>query len=96
LYSNSNLLSCFNNKLFHSAYFCFLQRRVNLAMLNALELSEHLTSDNFKDLQTTNAMYEKEMRTRAVEEARSSMEMTNWMHAKDAQTRLVEFFYQNS
>jgi hypothetical protein len=47
---------------------------VNLAMLDALELSECLTSDDSKNIQTAIATYEKAMRTRAAEEARNSME----------------------
>lgn len=69
---------------------------VNLAMLDALELSESLTCEDFKDIQTAIAAYEKQMRLRAAKEARDAMEMKNWMHAEDAQTKLVQFFCQNS
>jgi 2-polyprenyl-6-methoxyphenol hydroxylase-like FAD-dependent oxidoreductase len=62
---------------------------VNLAMLDALELSQCLTRDDFKDIQTAIAAYEKEMRTRAAEEARNSMEMKDWMHAEGAQSKLL-------
>jgi len=68
---------------------------VNLAMLDALELSEYLTKDDFKDLRSAIASYEKQMRTRAAEEARNSMEMKDWMHAAGAQSKFVQLYCQN-
>ncbi|PUZ24971.1 2-polyprenyl-6-methoxyphenol hydroxylase [Chitinophaga parva] len=65
---------------------------VNLAMLDALELSECLTNEYFKDTQTAIAAYETVMRERAAQEAATSFEMVEWMHADDAQDRIVEFF----
>ncbi|SEN16448.1 2-polyprenyl-6-methoxyphenol hydroxylase [Chitinophaga rupis] len=65
---------------------------VNLAMLDALELSECLTNEHFKDTQTAIAAYETIMRERAAQEAATSFEMIEWMHAEDAQDRIVEFF----
>ena len=62
---------------------------VNLAMLDALELSECLTNGQFTDTQSAIAAYEKQMRERAAAEARQSLEMTEWMLAEDAQDRMV-------
>lgn len=63
---------------------------VNLAMLDALELSECLTGGDFKDIKTAITAYERKMRTRAAKEAADSMEMKDWMHADGAQTKLVQ------
>jgi len=65
---------------------------VNLAMLDALELSECLTSGQFSDTQAAIAAYEKQMRERAADETRESLEMSEWMLAEDAQARMVELF----
>jgi 2-polyprenyl-6-methoxyphenol hydroxylase-like FAD-dependent oxidoreductase len=65
---------------------------VNLAMLDALELSECLSRHDFKDIQKAIAAYEKQMRSRAAKAANDSMEMTAWMHAEDAQSRFVQLF----
>jgi 2-polyprenyl-6-methoxyphenol hydroxylase-like FAD-dependent oxidoreductase len=62
---------------------------VNLAMLDALELSQCLTNPDFATLETAIAAYEKTMRTRAAKEAKDSMEMTEWMHGKDALTKMA-------
>lgn len=65
---------------------------VNLAMLDALELSECLTGNNYIDIQTAIAAYEKQMRSRAAMEASQSMEMVEWMHSEGAQDRMVQLF----
>lgn len=65
---------------------------VNLAMLDALELSECLTNGHFENTQTAIAAYEAPMRERAAQEAATSIEMIEWMHAEDAQDKIVEFF----
>ncbi|SHK43610.1 FAD-dependent oxidoreductase [Chryseobacterium polytrichastri] len=65
---------------------------VNLAMLDTLELSEYLTDDYFKDIQTAIATYEEKMQARGTKEAQESMEMVEWMHAEDAQDKLLEMF----
>ena len=65
---------------------------VNLAMLDALELSECLTGNNYKDIHTAIAAYEKQMQSRAAMEARQSMEMVAWMHSAGAEERMVQFF----
>jgi len=65
---------------------------VNLAMLDALELSEYLTDDRFNDTQTAIAAYEASMHKRAAQEAVESFEMMEWMHGEDAQDRILHFF----
>lgn len=65
---------------------------VNLAMLDALELSEYLTDDRFNDTQTAIAAYEASMHKRAAQEAVESFEMMEWMHSEDAQDRILHFF----
>jgi len=65
---------------------------VNLAMLDALELSECLTRDAFGDTQTAIAAYEQQMLPRAVQEAHVSMEGVDWMHSEGATEKLVQLF----
>ena len=67
---------------------------VNLAMLDALELSECLTSDDFEDIKAAIAAYEKSMQERAANEAKVSLEMTEWMHAEGAEARMLAMFNQ--
>ena len=69
---------------------------VNLAMLDALELSECLTSEGFIDTHTAIAAYEKQMRIRAAQEAQVSMEGIEWMHAEGAMAKLVQLFTELS
>lgn len=47
---------------------------VNTAMLDALDLSECLTSGGFEDLQSAMAAYESQMRARAVVQAAEALE----------------------
>jgi 2-polyprenyl-6-methoxyphenol hydroxylase-like FAD-dependent oxidoreductase len=63
---------------------------VNLAMLDALELTEYLTGDGFTDIPTALAAYEKHMLARAAEEAQTSLDMLEWMHGAGAQAKMVE------
>lgn len=67
---------------------------VNLAMLDALELCECITNDNFINIQTAIAAYEEPMRARAAKEAHDSLEMTEWMHAEGAQVKMVQMLNQ--
>ena len=67
---------------------------VNLAMLDALELSECLTNKKFTAIQTAIAVYEKQMRRRAAKEAQDSIEMTEWMHGEDALIKMVQLLNQ--
>ncbi|GAB3691108.1 NAD(P)/FAD-dependent oxidoreductase [Spirosoma flavus] len=57
---------------------------VNMAMLDALELSECLTSDTFPDTHSALAAYEKQMLSRASETAKLTLEQTDALHAPDA------------
>jgi 2-polyprenyl-6-methoxyphenol hydroxylase-like FAD-dependent oxidoreductase len=57
---------------------------VNMAMLDALELSQCLLNDDFTTLQSAIAAYEKQMRARASETARETMESTAALHSPDA------------
>lgn len=57
---------------------------VNMAMLDALELSECLTSDSFPDLQTAIAHYEKQMCTRASEAAQMTLDSTEILHSPES------------
>ncbi|SHN39031.1 NAD(P)/FAD-dependent oxidoreductase [Chitinophaga sp. CF418] len=67
---------------------------VNMAMLDALELSECLTGNDFEDIPAAIAAYEKEMQTRAAKEAQESLEMTQWMLAEGALAKMVQMLSQ--
>jgi 2-polyprenyl-6-methoxyphenol hydroxylase-like FAD-dependent oxidoreductase len=67
---------------------------VNMAMLDALELSDCLTDDGFADTRTAIAHYEKEMRRRAAETATMTLEQTAWLHSPEAITHMLELFGQ--
>jgi 2-polyprenyl-6-methoxyphenol hydroxylase-like FAD-dependent oxidoreductase len=57
---------------------------VNMAMLDALELSDCLTSENFNDTRTAIAAYEKQMLSRASEVAEITMDSTSALHSDEA------------
>jgi 2-polyprenyl-6-methoxyphenol hydroxylase-like FAD-dependent oxidoreductase len=57
---------------------------VNMAMLDALELSRRLTGNDFHETLPAIAAYEKQMRLRAAEAARESLESTVALHSPDA------------
>ncbi|GAB4017208.1 FAD-dependent oxidoreductase [Spirosoma koreense] len=63
---------------------------VNMAMLDALELSECLIHDDFPDSRSAIAAYETQMRNRAAETARLTLESTAALHAPDAIAYLSE------
>ncbi|MDJ1481950.1 NAD(P)/FAD-dependent oxidoreductase [Cytophagaceae bacterium YF14B1] len=63
---------------------------VNLAMLDALELSECVTSGDFKSVQSAIAAYEKQMQVRGLAEAQASLEMVQWMHGEGAMEKMVQ------
>jgi 2-polyprenyl-6-methoxyphenol hydroxylase-like FAD-dependent oxidoreductase len=65
---------------------------VNMAMLDALELSNCLTSPQFPDLQTAIAHYEQHMRQRAAAVAQDTMEQTEALHAPGGLSYLVGLF----
>jgi len=57
---------------------------VNMAMLDALELAEHLTEQDFTTTQDAIAAFEKQMRTRASATAKDTLESTAALHSMDA------------
>ena len=65
---------------------------VNMAMLDALELSNCLTSPQFLDLQTAIAHYEQHMRQRAAAVAQDTLEQTEALHAPGGLAHLVGLF----
>lgn len=65
---------------------------VNMAMLDALELSECLTDPAFPDTRTAIAAYEKKMGARFAEVGNDTMQQTAALHAPDGLNYLVEMF----
>jgi 2-polyprenyl-6-methoxyphenol hydroxylase-like FAD-dependent oxidoreductase len=65
---------------------------VNMAMLDALELSNCLTSDQFPSLQAAIAHYEQHMRQRASAVAQETLEQTAALHSPSALAYLVGLF----
>jgi len=65
---------------------------VNMAMQDALELSDCLLSNDYNDIQSAIAAYEKQMRTRASAATQVSLENTEWMHEAGAKERMMEMF----
>jgi 2-polyprenyl-6-methoxyphenol hydroxylase-like FAD-dependent oxidoreductase len=63
---------------------------VNMAMLDALELSKCITSDDFPDLRSAIAAFEKQMRIRAAETAMDTLESTAALHSPGAISFLME------
>jgi 2-polyprenyl-6-methoxyphenol hydroxylase-like FAD-dependent oxidoreductase len=65
---------------------------VNMAMLDALELSNCLTSAQFPSLQAAIAHYEQHMRQRASAVAQETLEQTEALHSPQALSHLVRLF----
>jgi 2-polyprenyl-6-methoxyphenol hydroxylase-like FAD-dependent oxidoreductase len=70
----------------------FAGEGVNMAMLDALELSECLCNEHFSDLQSAIACYENQMRKRATAAAQESLENGDKMHNADALQAMLAFF----
>jgi 2-polyprenyl-6-methoxyphenol hydroxylase-like FAD-dependent oxidoreductase len=70
----------------------FAGEGANMAMLDALELSEYLTSEQYKTVQEAISNYEIIMRKRASEAAKESLENGEKMHSKEALKTMLEFF----
>ena len=70
----------------------FAGEGVNMAMLDALELSQSLLNDDFPDTQTAIAAYEKQMRLRAAETAKDTMVSTDALHSPDAISFFLNIF----
>ncbi len=62
----------------------FAGEGVNMAMLDAVELSEQLNSETHTNLQTAIAAYETQMRARASETARETLVATEALHSPEA------------
>lgn len=65
---------------------------VNQAMQDAFELAEVLTGDNFPDIQTAISHYEKQMRARAAEVTKDTLENTEILHAASGLNALLAMF----
>ncbi len=63
---------------------------VNMAMLDALELNQSLFSEDFSDTHSAIAAYEKQMRLRASEVAKISLEQTASLHSPNAISNMME------
>jgi len=70
----------------------FAGEGVNMAMLDALELSECLVSGNFDGLQEAISSYEINMRKRAAIAAQESLENGELMHSENALDMMLAFF----
>jgi 2-polyprenyl-6-methoxyphenol hydroxylase-like FAD-dependent oxidoreductase len=73
----------------------FAGEGVNMAMLDALELSESLTNPAFKDSQTAIASYEKKMLKRFAKSGQETMFNTKWMHTSNAMNDMMSIFSTN-
>ena len=70
----------------------FAGEGANMAMLDALKLSEYLTSDNYNSLEEAISFYEIDMRKRAAIAAKESLENGERMHSTDALENMLAFF----
>jgi len=70
----------------------FAGEGVNMAMLDALELSECLTSDCLDSIPEAIHTYETDMRKRASEAIRESLENGERMHSKESLSIMLDFF----
>ncbi|HTK20734.1 MAG TPA: NAD(P)/FAD-dependent oxidoreductase [Mucilaginibacter sp.] len=68
---------------------------VNMAMLDALELAECLLNKNFPDIHAAIGAYEKQMRARASEVAKMTMEQTASMHSPEGLNNMLAMFTAN-
>lgn len=72
----------------------FAGEGVNMAMLDALELSERLTTNQHNSIQDAISFYETNMRKRASRMAKESLENGERMHSENALTTMTAFFSQ--
>lgn len=70
----------------------FAGEGANMAMLDALELSESLTSDKHQTLQEAISFYEINMRKRAAIAAQESLENGERMHSESALNNMLDMF----
>lgn len=72
----------------------FAGKGANLAMLDAVELADFLTNNQFSDLKTAISHFEKRMLQRAAEALENTLKNGEKLHAKDALEKLVSIFNQ--
>lgn len=70
----------------------FAGEGANMAMLDALELSECITSDKYNTLQEAVSFYEINMRKRAAQAAKESLENGERMHSHNALSTMLNIF----
>ena len=70
----------------------FAGEGVNMAMQDALELSECITDDKFESIQAAVAFYENKMRIRAAEAARDTLSVMKSMHSKAGLNNMLGIF----
>jgi 2-polyprenyl-6-methoxyphenol hydroxylase-like FAD-dependent oxidoreductase len=73
----------------------FAGEGANIAMLDALELSEYLTSGKYHTLQEAIADYEINMRERAAKAAQESLENGEQMHSEEALQKMLVMFSEH-
>ena len=73
----------------------FAGEGVNMAMFDALELSESLSTDKHNSVQEAISFYETNMRKRAAAKAKESLENGERMHSKNALSTMTDFFSGN-
>lgn len=73
----------------------FAGEGVNMAMLDALELSKYLTSDKYATVHEAISFYEINMRYRASLVAKASLENGERMHSEKALNTMLEFFSEH-
>lgn len=73
----------------------FAGEGVNMAMLDALQLSEALTDPSFADTRMAIAHYEKQMFARFAKIGRDTMFNTKWMHQPGALKTMLSMFSDN-
>ena len=67
---------------------------VNMAMLDALELSESLTNEKFADIRSAIANYEQSMFARFAEIGKETLDNTDFMHSPSGLKKLLRMFGQ--
>jgi 2-polyprenyl-6-methoxyphenol hydroxylase-like FAD-dependent oxidoreductase len=70
----------------------FAGEGANMAMLDALELSEYLTDNSYTSLQEAISDYENNMRKRAAIATQESLENGERMHSEKSLTTMLDFF----
>jgi len=73
----------------------FAGEGVNMAMLDALQLSESLTNPAFDNLQTAIGNYEKKMFKRFARIGQGTLFNTEWMHGSNAMNDMLTMFSKN-